>query len=511
MEPSPAPSPYVTAQQPVPPPIQTLSANMLSSPLMEQQSSKIRRSMNEICDEWRTQHIEMTLDSEADEADPSALTAVWFEQSRTDCKCALRDCLVYQRVQFIMEFYMKWILIDQTESNDVQNDQFSQLDDEVFHRISMNGFLHKLSGYSHCQLWNDYFHIRQYHAMNPNGATKMDRNNRNREGRRRWNGEWLDHREIPCFAARCRILTRYHRNRQLLKDNEQRMALYNLKESGQTNEVVTQQLCDVVHCLLSHPIALSTKMISGKSGMSGMSKNHSLRFQRKPTPETPMTPNLSNGGSVFAADSIDVFSDDEDYEFKDEMPLNERTVIKLVDPVLYAQLRPDRMQCHKFLNLDNEQKANSDDDDNRNLSPSLAFKSLKRKRPSMNGMALGVGKRLTNCSFRTLPGLNEAQNEWEVFLSLKQETLPRYTKFDDFQEEMLNNEICSISVEQWSDSWKRAEQFGKTVKGKLMQSQCKLHGVRKGDAIPTHYVMALMLWSNFDILQRRFREHCLEV
>ncbi len=74
----------------------------------------------------------------------------------------------------------------------------------------------------------------------------------------------------------------------------------------------------------------------------------------------------------------------------------------------------------------------------------------------------------------------------------------------------MNNDIENISEEQWNDTWKRAELFKTTYIGKQMMSKHNKPGLRmrKGDPIPTQYIMALMIWCNFDTLQRDFRRDC---
>eukprot|EP01084_Bolivina_argentea_P304691 526292_1 len=163
-----------------------------------------------------------------------------FEESSSKCKCQFIDeCIVYKRIMFIMEFYMSWIVIDQTDNNVNINNMInvSVSNEEMYHQISIYTFICKLYNYTYIQLWNDYFHIRTYHTIN--------------------NPNWNNNTDI-CIAETCRILGRYHRNRTLCKDNETRLEMYNIRESNQTMEVITQQLCDIIHCLLFHPIALNT-------------------------------------------------------------------------------------------------------------------------------------------------------------------------------------------------------------------------------------------------------------
>eukprot|EP01084_Bolivina_argentea_P107628 192427_1 len=119
---------------------------------------------------------------------------------------------------FIMEFYMSWVVDNNLNS------------EEICHQSSITSiytFLCELSNYTYTQLWNDYFHIRTYHAIN--------------------NPNWNNNTDI-CIAETCIILGRYHRNRTVCKDNETRLEMYNIRESNQTMEVITQQLCDIIHC-----------------------------------------------------------------------------------------------------------------------------------------------------------------------------------------------------------------------------------------------------------------------
>eukprot|EP01083_Nonionella_stella_P208014 755170_1 len=336
-------------------------------------------------------------------------------KNESEAKCltvVLEECRVFKRVMRVMEFYARWVLIHQT-SNAME---IEEGDEEVVHQISIYTFLCNLNNYSYTQLWNDSFHIRQSHV--PCGDTTWNR----RIG------------EKVCIAAECVILSRYHRCR----DNEIRLEMYHAKKG---EEIITQQLCDVIHCMLFHPIEVDR---------SAMDEN-----------------------------------DDDDDDEEDTQIIHNS--LHIVDSALYHELRGDRMKHHKFLT------AIKGDD------------SVDKKCDKITDIS--YTKQRSNKAYTRLPGLEDDDaDEWEKFMQIQTLTdLDECSAYDDFHDELLNNRLCNISQEQWNDTMRRAELFCNTWKGKQMKSRTN------GSRIPLEYVVALMIWSNFDRLRYVFGQHCGDI
>ena len=274
--------------------------------------------------------------------------------------------------------------------------------------------------------------------------------------------------------------------------------MYNLKETDQTYEVITQQLCDIIHCLLFHPIAINA--------------NNYTKLTVQTSIDTVNSDNDFDDDSDKNNVDGDIFKEENDDNDDNKQSHEELIGIgaKIIDSRLYTKLRENRLD-HKFLAIDPRIGVNYCDlfeIDQKNDSNSRLKRSINYRDKKING------RNLAEKSFRTLPGLSDEKNEWIIFLSLKSvKQLEQYSKFNNMRDELLNNDICNISQEQWNDIWKRAELFKTTYKGKSMLS--KKHdasrGIRKSDPIPTHHIMSLMIWSNFYILQLEFRKHCQSV
>ena len=83
--------------------------------------------------------------------------------------------------------------------------------------------------------------------------------------------------------------------------------------------------------------------------------------------------------------------------------------------------------------------------------------------------------------------------------------IPR--KYDTFQQEMVDNEICTISQNQWNCAYTKANLYLNTDYGKSMLCNCSIPiGIPVYSPILLQHVLAMMLYCNFDTLQRKFTE-----
>eukprot|EP01084_Bolivina_argentea_P037595 69540_1 len=82
-------------------------------------------------------------------------------------------------------------------------------------------------------------------------------------------------------------------------------------------------------------------------------------------------------------------------------------------------------------------------------------------------------------------------------------------KYQNFKQELLYNEICHISNDQWERVDKKATHH---IKTNLSRTICYLHnrawlyGIRQKQQITKDHLIAIMVQCNFDVLQAKFRE-----
>eukprot|EP01084_Bolivina_argentea_P108232 193426_1 len=86
-----------------------------------------------------------------------------------------------------------------------------------------------------------------------------------------------------------------------------------------------------------------------------------------------------------------------------------------------------------------------------------------------------------------------------------------YKKYHNFKQELLYNEICRINKFQWNNLLEKAKTHTVTNKGREIKCErtkecCEFYELTYQQQIETHHLIAVMIYCNYDILQRKFTE-----
>eukprot|EP01084_Bolivina_argentea_P012959 24289_1 len=215
------------------------------------------------------------------------------------------------------------------------------------------------------------------------------------------------------------------------------------------------------------------------------------------------------------------------------LPVNEMNLKKMYfnndDKDIAIQQTLDKIHCHYFHPFDIKQVADEYDEDNEVSDPILTatnklYKNINRLEMfSRDTTRFSTRKRHYSCGYTFF--------YWDSYKTNKTEVNPHIwtldstveivnencnhskcsdwyivKKFTSFKEELLQNEICIISEQQWNMFVEKAKIHSETLKAMDFICGDYLYGIKKGDRIQKEHLMAIMIYCNNDVLSSKFSE-----
>eukprot|EP01084_Bolivina_argentea_P227981 385127_1 len=333
--------------------------------------------------------------------------------------------------------------LQQCHSNTLSTSQYPEFHDIVYSTIGNN--------YGNVDLLDDFNHILSYHSNDFEDIYSMLCA--------------VVYENKPCDFTTCIPMKRNQRNRSLIAQNEQMLSEIYLNQDN----IIEQQLLDRIHCHLFHTFDIGYKITQNEKEQ--IINNFDCKLN---CIHTDMIATQINKMIKVKQESRRNVEGLDRLNFKAGKFM---THINTLDEAKEQKLE-EYSYGYRFFYWDYYKNNNELTD---------------RARRGVNDII---------SQFSSIIGVNNdgrAVKDWFVA-----------KKYNTFQDEMLNNDICCIGWKQWNKLLQKAQIHNKTnlvkeIKCKRTKS-AECYSMFYGFKMQLKHLIALMVYCNFDKLQKRFSE-----
>jgi len=256
-----------------PPNPQTLNPQSLSPPAATSRSARSPRSPRTPIDDGKSEY------AESEHSDPDDLLPIHGEvsmwkrqygslsaaQKKEQCHLTacnlIEDCHCTKRLLMVLKVYQS-VMYNRKQTPWSRRRPNKEDDDRQRPLVSMFDALTDELGHSPHEVMNDFFHCRFYHGRNGLWYQFC---------RKQFETGYCVYEFVKChdgdtveYKRHCSIYSRYHRDKRAMRDLKARRECFRVlhDEDGDSddqglsdeeiNEMVTLQICDLIHCFIFH-------------------------------------------------------------------------------------------------------------------------------------------------------------------------------------------------------------------------------------------------------------------
>eukprot|EP01084_Bolivina_argentea_P146011 255788_1 len=403
--------------------------------------------------------------------------SVWNKQCSIN---SFDDCYCIQRVLYIMKYY-----------------HASENRPTKYPQSQMMEVLNKLKRYNAVELMNDYIHIKELHIgkdckLIVSDDEEDDDNNICKANtiehvliHEYFSEKCLDN--DPCETDFCKCIQRNFRDRIECGKNEKYLRdLYRnnrneMIENNNSLNIVSKQILDTIHCAIFHP-------------QMRIDNDNQPIFTSK-TKTTDLFRPISV--SYFEHSMADNIINDDEIQYNHIYRRN-----TLVSGTLAIKVKQPTLSNIKFTINDHltprqsKKKLFQENKLNKQISNTLSINHIEYVIEEQKSDEKYVENEDV-CSYefgiKMIYDINSREGPQNVF---------NINKNCCFHDELLNNKIMSISQQQWENCMEKALIKVKTIRGRQIVGK---RGKYIGKNMELLHVMAILLYCNYDELQRHFR------
>eukprot|EP01083_Nonionella_stella_P056511 148770_1 len=381
---------------------------------------------------------------------------VIFSEQYMNQECDGKTCLSLERVKYVLKKYDLWRNRNKLRS---------------IKGLGMYKYINNGLGeyYNNTHLLNDYNHLIQFHDDVFHHIYAY------------FDGE--------CDFGRCVLIKRLHRDRDYYRDDEKRKEIY--YNYDDEKEINTQQILNKIHCYYRHAYDLGFRVKQSKL----------LRIQKNVRKRSRWS-TADRASAVMQ--SIKKLHKTKSYTIDSKEAQN---IIFNHDALSEEEEEKEEMNT---IEEEEEEEARGFEDEWALLD---LCGLIQQKRNNLR-MLRGT-KRMNMNKFIGKVGTSQRYHYWMKYDDDDDKHWQIEIKYETFKDEMLSNQVYTISVQQWQYLHEKAHDHYHMKRSRKIRPNkywAELYELPNDAAnsssfsITMSHIIAIMLHSNFDSVQREFTE-----